>query len=245
MKLIFDLPRDHKKIAWLKSRIMLESRYLFGQNSKKSLVNPGIGGFVKLHNYSLFNWCTVFHKKNTTFPITPVQCGFHAGGVIRPYFFVGYDDWHVTVNGVRYRHMLEEFFFFFFWPGGCPQRCYHCHRPHRQRPKQSSCWRQCLVTKLSREMVPSTSPPRSCYFTSPYFFSVGLPQVIGVRKHASDIGRAKNQHKQHWMRNSWNIRWLVWKNGGKLGSRKSHKRVFGGHIICLILNFIWQSVYFQ
>lgn len=63
MKLIFDLPRDHKKIAWLKSRIMLESRYLFGQNSKKSLVNPGIGGFVKLHNYSLFNWCTVFHKK--------------------------------------------------------------------------------------------------------------------------------------------------------------------------------------
>ena len=34
-----------------------------------------------------------------------VWCGFHAGGVIRPYFFVDENDRHVTVNGKRYRAM--------------------------------------------------------------------------------------------------------------------------------------------
>ena len=38
-----------------------------------------------------------------------VWCGFHAGGVIGPYFFVDENDRHVTVNGERYRTMLEDY----------------------------------------------------------------------------------------------------------------------------------------
>ena len=41
-----------------------------------------------------------------------VWCGFHAGGVIGPYFFVDENDRHVTVNGERYRAMLEDY----LWP---------------------------------------------------------------------------------------------------------------------------------
>ena len=41
-----------------------------------------------------------------------VWCGFHAGGVIGPYFFVDENDCHVTVNGERYRAMLEDY----LWP---------------------------------------------------------------------------------------------------------------------------------
>ena len=41
-----------------------------------------------------------------------VWCGFHAGGVIGPYFFVDENDRHVTVNGARYRAMLEDY----LWP---------------------------------------------------------------------------------------------------------------------------------
>ena len=41
-----------------------------------------------------------------------VWCEFHAGGVIRPYFFVDENNRHVMVYGVRYRAMLEDF----FWP---------------------------------------------------------------------------------------------------------------------------------
>ena len=39
-------------------------------------------------------------------------CGFHTGGVIGPYFFVDENDRHVTVNGERYRAMLEDY----LWP---------------------------------------------------------------------------------------------------------------------------------
>ena len=38
-----------------------------------------------------------------------VWCRFHAGGVIGPYFFVDENDLLVTVNGERYRAMLEDY----------------------------------------------------------------------------------------------------------------------------------------
>ena len=41
-----------------------------------------------------------------------VSCGFHAGGAIEPYFFVDENDRHVTVNGERYRAMMEDY----LWP---------------------------------------------------------------------------------------------------------------------------------
>ena len=50
---------------------------------------------------------TPLHPQQVT-----VWCGFHAGGVIGPYFFVDENDRHVTVNGERYRCMMEDY----LWP---------------------------------------------------------------------------------------------------------------------------------
>ena len=50
---------------------------------------------------------TPLHPQKVT-----VWCSFHAGGVIGPYFFVDENDRHVTVNGERYRAMLEDH----LWP---------------------------------------------------------------------------------------------------------------------------------
>ena len=47
---------------------------------------------------------TPLHPQKVT-----VWCGFHAGGMIGPYFFVDENDCHVTVNGERYRAMLEDY----------------------------------------------------------------------------------------------------------------------------------------
>ena len=38
-----------------------------------------------------------------------VWCGFYAGGVIGPYFFVDENDRHVILNEERYRAMLEDY----------------------------------------------------------------------------------------------------------------------------------------
>ena len=40
-----------------------------------------------------------------------VWCGLWAGGIIGPYFFKGDDGPNVTVNGQRYRVMIDDFFF--------------------------------------------------------------------------------------------------------------------------------------
>ena len=50
---------------------------------------------------------TPLHPQKVT-----VWCGFHAGGVIGPYFFVDENDRQVTVDGERYRAMLEDY----LWP---------------------------------------------------------------------------------------------------------------------------------
>ena len=50
---------------------------------------------------------TPLHSQKVT-----VWCGFHAEGVIGPYFFVDKNDRHVTVNRERYRVMLEDY----LWP---------------------------------------------------------------------------------------------------------------------------------
>ena len=40
-----------------------------------------------------------------------VRCGVQANGIIGPYFFRNEEGAAVTVNGVRYRHILNTFFF--------------------------------------------------------------------------------------------------------------------------------------
>ena len=82
-----------------------------------------------IFSYEAHFWLNSFvNKKNMRYwsatnpnvpletPLRPqkvtVWCGFHAGGVIGPYFFVDENDRHVTVNGERYRAMLEDY----LWP---------------------------------------------------------------------------------------------------------------------------------
>ncbi|KZC08620.1 hypothetical protein WN55_11275 [Dufourea novaeangliae] len=73
-----------------------------------------LNGFVNKQNMRYWT-ATNPHVLHET-PLHPqkvsVWCGFHAGGVIGSYFFVDENNRHVTVNGVRYRAMLEEY----FWP---------------------------------------------------------------------------------------------------------------------------------
>ena len=73
-----------------------------------------LNGFVNKQNmryWSATNSNVLFET-----PLHPqkviVWCGFHAGGVIGPYFFVDENNRHVTVNGERYRAMLEDY----LWP---------------------------------------------------------------------------------------------------------------------------------
>ncbi|XP_015432539.1 PREDICTED: uncharacterized protein LOC107188711 [Dufourea novaeangliae] len=73
-----------------------------------------LNGFVNKQNMRYWT-ATNPHVLHET-PLHPqkvsVWCGFYAGDVIGPYFFVDENNRHVTVNGVRYRAMLEEY----FWP---------------------------------------------------------------------------------------------------------------------------------
>ena len=50
------------------------------------------------------------HEKPLHAQRATVWCGFWAGGVIGPYFFENDAGNAVTVNGVRYRNMITEFF---------------------------------------------------------------------------------------------------------------------------------------
>ena len=50
---------------------------------------------------------TPLHPQKVT-----VWCGFNAGGVIGPYFFVDKNDRHFTVNGERYCAILKDY----LWP---------------------------------------------------------------------------------------------------------------------------------
>ena len=81
---------------------------------KSSSAMKLISGFVNKQNMRYWSASnrnvlleTLLHLQKVT-----VWCSFHAGGVIGPYFFVDENDRHVTVNGERYRAMLEDY----LWP---------------------------------------------------------------------------------------------------------------------------------
>ena len=70
-----------------------------------------LNGFVNKQN---MRYCSATNLKVLLeTPLHPqkvtVWCGFHAGGVIGPYFFVDEHDLHVTANGERYCAMLENY----------------------------------------------------------------------------------------------------------------------------------------
>ena len=70
-----------------------------------------LNGFVSKQNMRY--WSATNPNVLLKIPLHPqkvtVWCSFHAGGVIGPYFFVDENDRHVTVNGERYRAMLEDY----------------------------------------------------------------------------------------------------------------------------------------
>ena len=73
-----------------------------------------LNGFVNKRNMRY--WSATNPNVLLEAPLHPqkvtVWCGFHAGGVIGPYFFVDENDRHITVNGERYHAMLEDY----LWP---------------------------------------------------------------------------------------------------------------------------------
>ena len=73
-----------------------------------------LNGFINKQNMRY--WSATNPNALLETPLFPqkvtVWCSFHAGGVIKPYFFVDENDRHVTVNGERYRAMLEDY----LWP---------------------------------------------------------------------------------------------------------------------------------
>ena len=73
-----------------------------------------LNGFVNKQN--MRHWSATNPTVLLETPLHPqkvtVWCGFHARGVIGPYFFVDENDRHVTVNGERYRAMSEDY----LWP---------------------------------------------------------------------------------------------------------------------------------
>ena len=70
-----------------------------------------LNGFVNKQNMRY--WSATIPNVLLETPLHPqkvtVWCSFHAGGVIGPYFFEDENDRHVTVNGERYRAMLEDY----------------------------------------------------------------------------------------------------------------------------------------
>ena len=73
-----------------------------------------LNGFVNKQN--MCYWSATNPNVLLETPLHPLKvtvwCGFHARGVIGPYFFVDENDRHVTINGERYRAMLGDY----LWP---------------------------------------------------------------------------------------------------------------------------------
>ena len=62
--------------------------------------------------YWSHSYLHVLHESSLHPEKITVWCGLCDGGVIRPYFFLDYQDVHITVNGNRYRSMITQY----FWP---------------------------------------------------------------------------------------------------------------------------------
>ena len=65
-----------------------------------------LGGYVNKQNYRIWGTENPMHSKGVT-----VWCGFWFRGIIGPFFFENEQGEDVTVNGDRYRAMLNEFLF--------------------------------------------------------------------------------------------------------------------------------------
>ena len=72
-----------------------------------------LGGFLNKQNYRI--WGTenphAYIEKTAQTKRFTVWCGFWSRGIIGPFFFENEQEEAVTVNGDRYRAMVNEFLF--------------------------------------------------------------------------------------------------------------------------------------
>ena len=72
-----------------------------------------LNGFVNNQNYRI--WSDIIPEEILQTQLysekCTVWCGLHTGGLIGPYFFKNEAGVNVTVNGERYRTMINEYFF--------------------------------------------------------------------------------------------------------------------------------------
>lgn len=135
-----------------------------------------LNGFFNKQN------CRIWSQQNPQqflqTPLNPekctVWCGLHAGGIIGPYIFKNEDGVRVTVNGDRYRTMINDFFFenmenidpdeMWFQQDGAT-----CHTANATI--------DLLKTKFDDKLIsrngPVNWPPRSCDLTPLDFFLWG------------------------------------------------------------------------
>lgn len=107
-------PRDHQQrrvfAEWIREQgVNFSMKIIFSDEA-----HFHVGGFVNKHNCRIWGLenpreivQTEMHPQKVT-----VWCAFWSGGVIGPFFFFFEDHAEnaVTVNGVRYRNMITDFF---------------------------------------------------------------------------------------------------------------------------------------
>lgn len=103
-----------------------------------------------------------------------VWCGLWAGGIIGPYFFKGDDGRNVTVNGERYRLMIDDFFLPKMEELDMPDMWFQqdgatCHTARESMAKLRAAFGEQFISRLG----PVNWPPRSCDLTPLDYFLWG------------------------------------------------------------------------
>ncbi|XP_011859579.1 PREDICTED: uncharacterized protein LOC105557057 [Vollenhovia emeryi] len=108
-----------------------------------------------------------------------VWCGIHAGGIIGPYFFKNEKRANITVNGPRYRAMINNFFFqnidafdpeeFWFQQDGAT-----AHTSAASINLLKTVFGDRVISRFG----PVNWPPRSCDLTPPDYFLWGYVKSL-------------------------------------------------------------------
>lgn len=109
------------------------------------------------------------HPKKVT-----VWCGLWAGGIIGPYFFKGDDGRNITVNGERYRVMIDDFFMPKMEELDMPDMWFQqdgatCHTARESMAKLRAAFGEQFISRFG----PVNWPPRSCDLTPLDYFLWG------------------------------------------------------------------------
>ena len=108
-----------------------------------------------------------------------VWCGLHAGGIIGPYFFKNERGEAVTVNGIRYRAMLNDYFFPQIDENGLDEMFFQqdgatCHTAGETLQLLRGKFGESIISRFG----PVNWPPRSCDLTPCDFFLWGYVKSL-------------------------------------------------------------------